>query len=203
MTKRVRLGTALGALVLLAGCTPHNAPHIAAAPPPATPQAPSERVAEALKSGHVAHATGGPASVLAQVAHELGSLGAKPAPEEAADLADIWLAEARNRGFIDDRAPFRGRILGPAYRTGRLAPGQTSETSQLFLAGKQAEVVAIPVEDTNLQLEIIEVEGQRSCTPPPTTARSVCRWIPIFTSRYRIRVRNRGNRPSDYYLVTN
>jgi len=203
MTRRTCLGTALGALMLLPACAATGEAPVAVVVPPATAQAPSERVAEALVSGHKAFATGGSAHVLAQVSRELSNLGAKPASDEETDLADIWLAEAHTRGFADNTPPFRGRILGPAYQTGRLAPGEASETSQLFLAGEQAEVVAIPVENTDLQLEIVEGEGERNCTPPPTTARSVCRWIPIFTSRYHIRVRNTGDRASDFYLVTN
>lgn len=199
----MRIFASLSALLLLPACAATSKAPMALVPPPATTQAPSERVAEALVSGHKAFATRGSAQVLAQVSQQLSNLGAEPAIAGGADLAEIWLAEAHTRGFTDDTPPFRGRILGPAYQSGRLAPGEASETSQLFLAGEQAEVVAIPVESTDLQLEIVEGEGERNCTPPPTQARSVCRWIPIFTSRYHIRVRNTGNRASDFYLVTN
>ncbi|GAA5060484.1 hypothetical protein GCM10023208_28920 [Erythrobacter westpacificensis] len=190
---------ALGALILASGCASveHEADRVVAA------QAPAERVAETLVRGHKALASDGSAQVLADASTRLQDLGAKPADDGEADRAQDWLVEARKRGLETDAVPFRGRVLGPAYRSGSLAPGEASETSQLFLAGEQAEVVAIPVESTALQLEIVEDEGQRNCTPPPTAARSVCRWIPIFTSRYRIRVRNIGERPSAFYLVTN
>ncbi|WP_120076765.1 hypothetical protein [Aurantiacibacter odishensis] len=190
---------AIGALVLFPGCVA-----MAQQAGPAAPaEAGIERVAETLVRGHKALASNGSAQVLADASTRLQDLGAKPADDNEADRARDWLAEARKRGLETETAPFRGRVLGPAYRSGSLAPGEASETSQLFLAGEQAEVVAIPVESTTLQLEIVEGEGQRNCTPPPTSARSVCRWIPIFTSRYQIRVRNIGERPSAFYLVTN
>lgn len=190
---------ALGALILAPGCVAvaQQAEFLSPA------EAPAERVAETLLRGHKALASNGSARALAEASIRLQDLGAKPADDSEADRAHDWLAEARNRGLESEAAPFRGRVLGPAYRSGSLAPGEASETSQVFLAGEQAEVVAIPVESTALQLEIVENEGQRNCTPPPTSARSVCRWIPVFTSRYQIRVRNIGNRPSEFYLVTN
>lgn len=193
----------LGALALLPACvaTPQETASVAR---PATPaQAPAERVAEALASGQKALSTGGSGDALARISQQLSNLGAHPADEAEADRAQTWLAEARNRGFADETPPFRGRLLGPAYKSGTLAPGEASETSQLFLAGEQAEVIAIPVDSTNLQLEIVEGEGERNCAPPPTSARSVCRWIPVFTTRYHIRVRNTGNRASEFFLVTN
>lgn len=193
----------LGLLAMLPACAASQqaAPHVAQQTP--LPDAPAERAAQVLVNGHKAFAGGAPAQVLADVSAQLESLGAKPSSDADVDLADLWLAEARARGLADEPQPFRGRVLGPAYRTGTLAPGEATETSQLFLAGEQAEVIAVPVESTDLQLEIVEGEGARNCTPPPTAARSVCRWIPVFTSRYHIRVRNTGDRASDFYLVTN
>lgn len=193
----------LGAVALLPACAAtQQVPALTERAVP-LPSEPAERVAEVLVSGHKAFATGSAANELVSASSELANLGAKPSSTGETDRANLWLAEAQSRGFADDRPPFRGRVLGPAYRSGSLAPGEASETSQLFLAGEEAEVVAIPVENTDLQLEIVEGEGARNCTPPPTPARSVCRWVPVFTSRYHIRVRNTGNRASEYYLVTN
>jgi len=197
-----RLAT-LGALMLLPACAANTQDTAVIARQAAPAAAPIERVAEALASGQKAYASGGSADTLARLSLQLSSLGAHPADDAEADRAQTYLAEARNRGFANETPPFRGRLLGPAYKSGTLAPGEASETSQLFLAGEQAEVVAIPVDATDLQLEIVEGEGERNCTPPPTSARSVCRWIPVFTSRYHIRVRNTGNRASEFFLVTN
>ena len=193
----------LGLLGLSPGCvaTAQEAP--AETPQVVAPVIATEQVAEALASGHRAYAGNGSAQELADTAARLQDLGARPAEDEEDNRATIWLSAARERGLTGEAPPFRGRLLGPAYRSGMLAPGEVSETSQLFLAGEEAEVVAIPVEHTDLQLEIVEGEGERNCTPPATKARSVCRWIPIFTSRYSIRVRNAGDRASEFYLVTN
>lgn len=193
----------LGLLALSPGCvaTAQEAP--VEEPQAVASTIPVEQVAETLASGHRAFAGNGSAQELADTAVRLQNLGARPAEDGEDNRATIWLSAARERGLTGETPPFRGRLLGPAYRSGMLAPGEVSETSQLFLAGEQAEVVAIPVERTDLQLEIVEGEGERNCTPPATKARSVCRWIPIFTSRYSIRVRNAGDRASEFYLVTN
>ena len=92
---------------------------------------------------------------------------------------------------------YRGRVLGPAYRRGWLEPGAELKVEQLFLGGQAANVAVAATPDQPLHLTVQGADAAARCG---ASARD-CRWVPIFTERYTIRVRNGGSARARYYLV--
>lgn len=118
------------------------------------------------------------------------------AAEGEADLVGQWAA-----ALPDDRVPpMRGRLLGPAYRSGILAPGARVATGQLFEGGRAARVSLSGVGGPSLMLTIADDEARQVCQTDPGSPRN-CRWVPVFAGRYAITVENAGKRPARYFLV--
>ena len=114
-------------------------------------------------------------------------------PEDAA-LLEGW--QARVASFA---APtWRGRVLGPAFRRGMLAPGETVRTEQLFMAGQQATVAVAAAKGSAVRLAVRGPGANAVCERGSVD----CSWQPIFTERYAIEVHNPTARPARYYLVT-
>ena len=93
--------------------------------------------------------------------------------------------------------PFRGRLLGPAFRRGWLEPGQALRVEQLFASGQNATVSVAAVPDTPLRLG---VSGPGDAAPCRDGQRS-CAWMPLFTQRYTITVTNPTERRTRFFLV--
>lgn len=106
------------------------------------------------------------------------------------------LADWRSRS-VHAELPYRGRVLGPAFRRGWLEPGAAARVDQLFLAGQNASVAVSGAPDRGVKLAVAGRDAPAGCTG---TDRS-CRWVPIFTQRYTITVRNGGKSATRYYLV--
>ncbi|WP_232492520.1 hypothetical protein [Novosphingobium kaempferiae] len=96
-------------------------------------------------------------------------------------------------------APLRGSPLGPGYRTGKTQPGGSDSFEQVFLSGKKASIALSTPGDSPVTLQVLDAERRPVCTT--NDARRACRWIPLFTQRYVIEVRNAGNRAAEYFLV--
>jgi hypothetical protein len=179
------------------------------APPAARAQAGSERslvdhVAVALSDGARAEAAG-PAGArdLADISRLLHATGAHPAEESAPSLDRVWSAVARRHGETATLPPDRGRPLGPAYRRARIGPGGTASLQQLFLAGQRAEIALMPNGPAALVLEVNDAEGRRICTRRAEEPPANCAWLPVYTTRHSITIKNEGRAPADYFLVVN
>lgn len=183
---------AMVAAMLIGGCATQPAPRVSAvgAPPSAAEQA------AALLAEAAASADGrGDTARLGRAIRALDAIGAHPI-----DPADDALGAWRARAGIGPA--FRGRLLGPAYRSGTLDPGETTATEQLFLAGQPASVAVAARGADTLILAVSDDRSASICRP--TGSRSpACAWTPVFSARYRISVANRGRRAATYYLVTN
>jgi hypothetical protein len=107
-----------------------------------------------------------------------------------------WRAEVPD----DPAKPLRGRLLGPAYKSGTLSPGEALSTQQLFDGGKQARVTLSGAQSAPLAVTVEDNSDRTICRTEPGNPRS-CRWTPPFSSRYEIIVRNDGDKPTRYYLV--
>lgn len=123
----------------------------------------------------------------------LERIGAQ-AQEGEEDPLPGWRVQA---GPAPSDATFRGRVLGPAYRRGWLEPGAELAVEQLFLGGQAATVAVAAAPSQPLRLSVQGGQASPSCSG---NARD-CRWTPIFTERYTIRVRNAGAAKARYYLV--
>lgn len=95
-----------------------------------------------------------------------------------------------------DADPFGGRLLGRGYQQGWIEAGAELKLEQQFLAGQPATVALATDPDTPLALIVAEPGAGRACR----SARG-CRWLPEYTQRYAITLRNAGGARVRYVLV--
>ncbi|MBD3775265.1 MAG: hypothetical protein IE921_17000 [Rhodobacteraceae bacterium] len=118
------------------------------------------------------------------------------ADEGEEDIVAEWSASLP----ADSSPPMRGRLLGPAYRSGTLPPGKSISTEQLFEGGRQAQVSISGKNHAPLRVMIQDRRNNNVCDPAPGNPRN-CRWTPAYSSRYEITVSNPGDQPVTYFLV--
>jgi len=151
---------------------------------------PVDRVVAALQRGsHTPAARSRAATVLlATGAHaEAGT------PDLAADWAH------------PGNAPYRNRALGPAYRLVELDAGAEITFDQTFLAGQRAHAALVQTGERRamrpgagrVELSILDETGAPQC---PAGAAD-CSWLPLWTARYHIGVRNHGGQRQRTFLV--
>lgn len=161
-----------------------------APPAPVQTASPAESVAVLLASTE-ARAEAGDASNIARTLARLDALGARPADDMTDDPVARWRASAGG-----DAIPYRGRALGPAYRRGTLAAEGELELTQTFLSGKKAVIAVSSPAGTAPALRVVSASGTTVCESAAS-----CRWIPTFTERYAITLRNPSRTARTYYLV--
>ena len=93
----------------------------------------------------------------------------------------------------------RGSPLGPGYRSGQIRAGQSDTFQQVFLSGRKASIALSTVGGEPLSLRVIDAAHKPVCVAD--AQRRACRWVPIFTQRYMIEVRNGGQSQANYFLV--
>lgn len=153
-----------------------------------------ERVALALSSAQTAQ-TKSDSAALAQALAVIERSGARPLGDwKGEDPVPAW------RALVPEtQSPLRGSPLGPGYRSGKASPGGSDSFEQVFLSGKKASIALSTPSDTPLTLQVLDADRRPVCTT--ADARRACRWVPLFTQRYVIEVRNGGNRVAEYFLV--
>lgn len=177
----------IAALVLTACATP--APDGIAAP--AAPVGDADMLAYQLDAAARADATDDLAALRAALVR-IDELGAKPSDDASAAQLAGW------RARLPDLPPMRGRTLGPGYRSGVLGGGRQLTLEQTFLAGQSAAVAFSTSSGRRLELEIRN-NGGAVCSE--TGERRACRWIPTFSTRHAIALRNPGRERVRYFLV--
>ena len=153
-----------------------------------------DRAVDALSSGGRAAARGDHAA-LAVSANALVESGATPQAGEK-DIAQTWLATAHARMPL---AIFRDRPLGPGYRTIGLPRGASAHFDQVFLAGQRARVAVVPLRQARFVMKIVDDAQQNVCDA--SSPRALCDWVPSFTTRFGIDVRNAGSTPASFVVV--
>ena len=187
------------AVFLASGCAPAALP-----PPPAAIAANADdhdRTVEALTLGSRASAERD-FKGLEKAQRLLSLAGARP-DGEGPDLAASWRSEAsRLSGWtVTAPPPMRGRVLGSAYRKTTLAGGETLKLEQIFMAGQKARVSIVPGDGSPLSFSVSEKDGSALCTRSVAGAAASCAWLPTWTTRYRIEVRNQARKAELVYLV--
>jgi hypothetical protein len=153
---------------------------------------PAEAVAQLLAQADAAQ---GEPQRLGTLIAALDAMGAKP-QEGSADPVAQWRTQAE----MPDRPPYRGRVLGPAYRAGKLNPGTTVRLPQLFDGGRAARVAVATPDQAPLDFTVLDREAKPVC--PPAKARSrECSWTPLFSGRFEIVLSNTSSNAAGYYLV--
>lgn len=115
---------------------------------------------------------------------------------ESDDPLGAWREEYHANGGV----PYRGRALGPAYRRAQIAPGKALVIDQIFYAGKRAEMAAQARGGEPVALAIANPREDMVCEAQLQPG-ARCRWLPIFTERFTIRLENKGKTPASVYLV--
>jgi len=104
------------------------------------------------------------------------------------------------RAMVPEEGPvLRGSPLGPGYRSGKILAGRSDTFEQVFLSGQKASIVLSTPGKSPLSLAVLD--GARKPVCEAGNARNACHWVPLFTQRYVIEVRNRGESVADYFLV--
>ncbi|MBA4353326.1 MAG: hypothetical protein C0409_01410, partial [Novosphingobium sp.] len=125
----------------------------------------------------------------------LDGLGARPA-DGASDPLDGWRAQAER----PQTPPYRGRVLGPAYRSGMLDPGKSVRLPQLFDGGRAARVAVATPGLAGLDFTVLDGEAKPVC-PPGKARNRQCTWTPLYSGRFEIVLSNPSTNTTGYYLV--
>lgn len=188
--------TALGWTLALAACA-QGGGGVAQAPPPAG-GAELADVAVLLARSEEAP---GPAerAPLVRRLQRLNVAAAEGTPP-GEDVLAHWQVEAASGAGAEP--PLRGRTLGPAYRRASIDPGESLEMQQIFYAGQRAEIAGQTVGGQPVELEIRNQQDkpQLVCSAKLQPA-GTCRWLPLFTGRFSMKLVNRGSKPVSVYLV--
>ena len=181
------------ACLLAAGCAPLSADLPVAAGAPLTDATPQERLAEALRAADRA-ALAGDEAALAGALADVEALGGRPVdPADEAQLL-AWRAHSGAPPI-----PMRGRTLGRGYRSGTITPGSNTVIEQTFLSGQKASIALSAADGKVLGLSVLDGKDQPVCREQ--SQRTSCSWVPLFTQRHTIRLRNPGPGEVRYYLV--
>jgi hypothetical protein len=184
--------TLASACVLLAGCAsvPTVAPLLEVSPAEQTPET---RLATALATADAAASIGDRPALVRALA-DIEALGGRPDDPGGEALLAAWQAKSGAPSI-----PLRGRTLGRGYRSGTITPGSNLVIAQTFLSGQKASIAVSAVDGKALGLSVLDGEDKPVCREQ--SQRASCSWIPLFTQRHTIQVRNPGPREVRYYLV--
>lgn len=147
---------------------------------------------------------------LLKAAQQLDALGARPLGT-VDDAAKNWTLMARSMGPSGDKAalPFRGRVKGPAYRQQVIAPGETDSLSEIYYAAETAHLsLKTAAKDGaigTLTWVITETDGGAKpiCEHAVKGAPQSCKFTPLWTGQYSIKMTNTSEHEMTYLFVTN
>jgi hypothetical protein len=164
----------------------------------ATPVAdPFDRAVQALGRGDSA-ARSGDRRLLSRAAVALRASGAAPVAGDE-DLAARWLHRGLHRAGVSGPAVERDRALGPGYRNMGLPAGTSARFNQTFLAGQRARIAVVPTGRADYAMVVTDDNEAIVCRASPGHDR--CDWVPTYTARFKIELRNPGRAQGKYYLV--
>ena len=182
---------ALAVLLAAGACASPSA--VASAGPAITDEA--ERIAASFAAAADAERAGNHAA-LVQALRVIDAAGLQPLEKAADDPLPGWREAAIEAGS----PPYRGRPLGPGYRSGKLGGGGRESFSQLFLSGTGATIALSAPTGDRLGLRVLDPQAKPICNGDAGRG-SMCKWVPLFTQRYTIEVTNLGPGDARYFLV--
>jgi hypothetical protein len=184
--------TLILACLMATGCAPGSA-GIPLADAPFAAHTPQERLADALAAADHAASSGDQAALAAALA-DIDALGGRPDDTAGEVQLAAWHAKS---GIAP--IPRRGRALGRGYRSGEIMPASNMVIEQTFLSGQKASIALTATGGGVLGLSVLDGKDQPVCREQAQLAS--CSWVPLFTQRHTIRLRNPGPVEVRYYLV--
>ncbi|ESQ79028.1 hypothetical protein AEYBE204_11430 [Asticcacaulis sp. YBE204] len=163
----------------------------------------SVAVGDILRDGLEAQARGDGEALL-KAALALARSGARPDTGDA-DLVRVWIRDAQTMGAKLPKTFYasRGLLLGPAYKSGKIAANGKFTTRQSFAGGQMADILVVPAPGAALSLRVIDDEGDEVCAVTASSENLGCRWVPVYTAPSSITVVNTSRKPAKFYLVMN
>lgn len=96
-----------------------------------------------------------------------------------------------------------GRQHRAAATLSRLPAGQTDVWQVPFFGQSQAELAVIGDGDGPLELTVTDEPGTTICADTNAATSITCRFVPLMNGYFRVAIRNTGQHPNTYRLVTN
>ena len=124
--------------------------------------------------------------------------------EKKADKAAVGAILERAKQYAGSRADLvalandvasssaRGATGGPGRRTTVVARGTTDVYRVTFRGGEPAMVLVSGDGDSDLDLFVLDENGNQVCRDDDASDDMVCRWTPRWTGQFTIRVKNLG-----------
>lgn len=190
----------------LAACAPvANSPEIASAPAPINePKADAEpasgltpraaRIAQALVRAESAYVAG-ETQRLGELIAGLNASGLTMHAAAPKDVIAMW-----SKAVGEGAPPFRGRLLGPAYVRGELAPGEIWKSAQTFKSGEASTLSVSHNGIGPVRMKVSDRKARTVCGISKAD-RPACQFTPRFTQRYDIELVNEGRERAVYFLV--
>jgi hypothetical protein len=195
-------GLAIVAAAIPAACSPAGeAPHSASAalasshtPAPSGIAPRAVRIAAALAQAEAAYETGA-TQRLGEILAGLQATGVQGREAANAEVVAAW-----SRAAGGDMQPFRGRLLGPAFVRGELAPGEAWKSAQTFKSGIASTLSVAHRGAGPVRMTVSDGRARKVCAIAPR-GEPACRFTPRFTQRYDIELINEGSGRAVYFLV--
>lgn len=132
---------------------------------------------------------------LGELVNTLYASGVAPFEGAQTDLLSKWASASGA-----EQMPYRGRLLGPAYVRGELAPGETWKSAQTFKSGVPSTLAVSHKGSGPVSISVSDQRSRRVCNTDRSTLPS-CRFTPMYTQRYSIELVNEGSARAVYFLV--
>lgn len=132
---------------------------------------------------------------LSKLVNGLYASGLAPKGGDQTDVLGMW---AKASG--GETQPYRGRLLGPAYVRGELAPGERWTSAQTFKSGEPSTLAVSHKGSGPVSISVSDQRARSVCRTADSRPPS-CRFTPLYTQRYSIELVNEGTSRAVYFLV--
>ncbi|TYC85412.1 hypothetical protein [Novosphingobium sp. BW1] len=92
---------------------------------------------------------------------------------------------------------YRGSPLSPGYRSGQVTGGKADQFEQVFLSGEKAPIALSSAGKAPWSLRVLDRNARAVCEGN----NGACQWVPLFTQRYVIEIRNHSKNLAGYFVV--
>jgi hypothetical protein len=132
---------------------------------------------------------------LSKLVNGLYASGLAPKDDDQTDVLRMWATASGG-----EAQPYRGRLLGPAYVRGELAPGERWTSAQTFKSGEPSTLAVSHKGVGPVSISVSDQRARSVCKTAESRPPS-CRFTPLYTQRYSIELVNEGRSRAVYFLV--